>query len=86
MVIVNQFQGINPYDAIKQQYQYLFKDVPASEIEKIICEKSPSIKEIAEKYKKYNLRIIHLTPVGILIALINLRRVFGVIDYNIWIK
>jgi hypothetical protein len=82
----NQFQGINPYEAIKRQYEYLFKDKSVSEVEKIITEKSPSMKIMADKYKELNLRYLSLTPTGVLIALINLRRVFRNIDYTIWIK
>jgi hypothetical protein len=86
VITINQFQGINPYDAIKQQYDYLFSEKNTEEVKKIIEEKSLSMKELVDKYEKFNLRIINLTPVGILIALINLRRLFPQIDYRIWIK
>jgi len=86
MVTINQFQGIDPYNAIKQQYDYMFHDKSDAEVQQIVKEKSPSLSKMADIYIKNELRIVKLTPVGILIALINLKRVFRKIDYNLWIK
>ena len=73
-------------EAIKRQYDFLFKNESTSEVKQVIEEKSPSMKIMAGKYEKLDLRYLSLTPVGCLIALINLRRVFTQIDYSIWIK
>lgn len=86
LIIYNQFRGVNPYDAIRQQYNELFEGKNTDEVERIVKEKSPSMESMAEKYKSFNLRVMELTPVGKMIALINLRRVFDNLDYNIWIK
>lgn len=80
----NQFQGIDPYSSISKQYSEFF--TPGEDIKKVIAEKSPSMKIMADKFNDLNLRYLNLTPVGMLIALINLKRVFGNIDYTIWIK
>ena len=48
--------------------------------------KSPSLAKLAKIYEDKELRVVNLTPVGMLIALINMRRVFPTIDYKIWIK
>jgi hypothetical protein len=83
---ISQFQGINPYEAIKTQYEYLYKDMTAEMVKDDITVKSPSLAIMATRYENNNLRMVNLTPVGILIALVNLRRIFPNIDYNIWIK
>jgi hypothetical protein len=83
---INQFQGINPYDAIKDQYQTLYKDTNADQIKSDVEKNSPSLAKLAQIYEEKQLRIVNLTPVGMLIALINMRRIFPVIDYKIWIK
>lgn len=83
---INQFQGINPYDAIKNQYQSLYKDMKSEDVKIDVEKKSPSLAKLAKIYEDKELRIVNLTPVGMLIALINMRRIFPTIDYKIWIK
>lgn len=86
ILTINQFQGINPYEAIKQHYSELYKDFEISKIKDDVNSKSPSLARMAEIYEKQELRVVNLTPVGILIALINMRRIFPSIDYKVWIK
>jgi hypothetical protein len=83
---INQFQGIDPYDEIKQQYSYLYKNTELKDIKEDIEKNSPSLAEMAKIYEEKKLRVVNLTLVGILIALINMRRIFPSIDYKIWIK
>jgi len=83
---INQFQGINPYEAIKNQYQNLYKQTAPDEIKKDIEKHSPSLAKLVKIYEEKQLRVVNLTPVGMLIALINMRRIFPRIDYKIWIK
>lgn len=83
---INQFQGINPYDAIKSQYQCLYKDMKTEDVKSDIENHSPSLAKLAKIYEDKELRVVNLTPVGMLIALINMRRIFPKIDYKIWIK
>jgi hypothetical protein len=83
---ISQFQGINPYEAIKNQYEYLYKDMTAEMVKDDIAVKSPSLAIMATRYENNNLRIVNLAPVGILIALVNLRSIFPTIDYKMWIK
>lgn len=80
----NQFRAIDPYAFIGQKYSSLFNG--EKNISKIIEKKSPSMKIMADKYNELNLSVLTLTPVGMLIGLINLKRVFSGIDYTIWIK
>jgi hypothetical protein len=86
VLTINQFQGINPYDAIKNQYEPMYKDKNAEEIKKDVQTNSPSLAKMATAYEEKGLRVGNLTPVGVLIALINMRRIFPSIDYKIWIK
>lgn len=83
---INQFQGINPYDVIKNQYQSLYKDMKSEDVKINIEKNSPSLAKLAKIYEDKELRVVNLTPVGMLIALINMRRIFPTIDYKIWIK
>lgn len=83
---INQFQGINPYEAIKTQYQSLYKDKTIEEIKSDVEKNSPSLAELTKIYENRELRVVNLTPVGMLIALINMRRIFPKIDYKIWIN
>lgn len=86
VVVYNQFRSVNPYNSIKTLYNTSFKNKETSDIESIVKEKSPSLFNIAEKFKNLNLGVLELTPVGKLIALINLRRILGNLDYKIWIN
>lgn len=86
VLTITQFVNINPYVEIKNQYAYLYKDMTAEMVKDDIALKSPSLAIMAAIYEDNNLKIAHLTPVGILIALVNFRRIFPNIDYKKWIK
>jgi len=85
-ISVNQFQGIDPYAAIFEQYkgQFLTTDVGALKLD--IESNCPNYRSIISYYEDNNLRIIQITPLGTLIALINLKLILGPMDYGIWIK
>lgn len=83
---INHYQRINSYVHIKRQYQSLYENINLNDVQGDVQKNSPSLAKLAEIYDDKRLEIINLTPVGMLIALINMRRIFPTIDYTIWIK
>ncbi|PKP34283.1 MAG: hypothetical protein CVU00_07460 [Bacteroidetes bacterium HGW-Bacteroidetes-17] len=69
----------------KKRYDFL-KDISNEDLEKLAEQKAPSYKKLMDIYKSSEIYQITLTAVGQMIALANLRRVLGNLDYGIWIK
>ncbi|MDD4528220.1 MAG: hypothetical protein PHF25_09390 [Candidatus Margulisbacteria bacterium] len=69
----------------KNNYPFV-KDIADDELAKLIEQKAPSYKKLMDIYKINELYQITLTTVGQMIALANLKRVLGNLDYGIWIK
>lgn len=86
LVSINQFVGIDPYDTIKSKYSEFSKERSIEIFTTEVKLKCPCLSKIAEYFNKYHLGRAMLTPSGMLIALINLKRVLGPMDYKIWIK
>jgi hypothetical protein len=72
-------------DMTKRRYEFL-KDIPNDELEKLIEQNAPSYKKLMDVYKSNEIFQITLTTVGQMIALANLKRVLGNLDYGIWVK
>ncbi|SFD74025.1 hypothetical protein SAMN04489722_1242 [Algibacter lectus] len=79
-IVSNDFRDIT-----KRRYEFL-KDIPNDELEKLIEQNAPSYKKLMDVYKTNEIFQITLTTVGQMIALANLKRVLGNLDYGIWIK
>lgn len=69
----------------KKRYEFL-ETIPNEKLEKLIEKRAPSYKKLMDIYKSNELYQITLTTVGQMIALANLKRVLGNLDYGIWIK
>jgi hypothetical protein len=79
--------GYNLYEStFKQRYPDLYSTKKENEIKSDIESKSPSMKKMFDVFETKNVFQLTLNPVGQLIALINLKKVFGKLDYSIWIK
>jgi len=76
----------NDFRAITKSRYEIVKDVAIDELEKLLEEKAPSYKKLMDIYKSSEISQITLTAVGQMIALANLKRVLGNLDYSIWIK
>lgn len=79
-IVSNDFRDIT-----KSRYEFV-KDVANDELEKLLEQKAPSYKKLMDIYKSSEIYQITLTAVGQMIALANLKRVMGALDYSIWIK
>jgi hypothetical protein len=86
LLSINQFVGINIYEAIKNQYSEFGKDKTIELFTDEVKQKCPNLSKISEYFNKNQLGVVALTPSGMLIALINLKKILGPIDYKIWIK
>jgi len=80
LIVSNDFR-----DMTKRRYEFI-KDLPNEELEKQIAEKAPSYKILMDVYKSDEIYQITLTTIGQMIALANLKRVLGNLDYGIWIN
>lgn len=85
-ISINQFQGIDPYAAIFEQYKGQFVASDVDDLKRDIAANCPNYQSIISYYEKHTLRVIHITPLGTLIALINLKLILGPMDYKIWIN
>lgn len=79
-IVSNDFTEIT-----KNNYPFL-KDVANDELEKLVEQNAPSYKKLMDIYKSSEIYQITLTAIGQMIALANLKRVLGNLDYGIWIK
>lgn len=79
-IVSNDFREI-----AKNSYEFI-KDVTNEELDKLAEEKAPSFKKLMDIYNSNQIYQITLTTVGQMIALANLKRVLGNLDYGIWIK
>lgn len=86
LLSINQFVGLNIYEAIKNQYSEFGENMSIEEFTNEVNSKCPSLSRMSEYFEKYHLGTAALTPSGMLIALINLKKTLGPIDYKIWIK
>ncbi|GHV88798.1 hypothetical protein AGMMS50267_11580 [Spirochaetia bacterium] len=77
----------NEYESVfKNHYPDLYGTKKENEIKTDIEIKSPSMKIMFDVFETKNVFQLTLNPVGQLIALINLKKVLGNLDYSIWIK
>lgn len=83
--LYNEFQTIDVYQAVKNNHNNLLKDISITEFKNNIPNTNPTLYKMTKMFKRHKLDKINITPAGSLIALINLRRVFGKIDYSHWI-
>jgi hypothetical protein len=82
---INTLQFVNIFSRIKEQYRYLYKETSEEEVKEDVYLNAPHLKELSIQFTTANLSNITLTPVGILISLINMKRVINVLDYKSWI-
>lgn len=69
----------------KNRYNFL-ETIPDDKLKILIKKRAPSYQKLIEVYESDELYQITLTSVGQMIALANLKRVLGNLDYEIWIK
>ncbi len=72
-------------DITKNRYDFL-KNIGNEELERTLEQKAPSYKKLMDIYISCEIYNIRLTAVGQMIALANLKRVLGNLDYSIWIN
>ncbi|WP_289055178.1 LPO_1073/Vpar_1526 family protein [Carboxylicivirga marina] len=85
ILTLNHLQKRQAYTAIKVNYD-IYSQTNVNDVMTDIKKHSPSLAKMANIHEDKQLGAAYLTPVGMLIALISLRRIFPTLDYKIWIK
>ncbi len=83
-------QGVfarDPYRSLANQYQDFSSNLEKEEWKELIRNNCQYLLKLIEQIESKHLNAMHLTPMGRLIALMNLKTILQMdIDYKIWIK
>lgn len=77
----------DPYKGVGNQYQEFSSEMEENEWKETIQSNCPYLSKLIELIQTRHLSAFHLTPMGQLIALMNLKSILHMdIDYKIWVK
>lgn len=82
---VNNILGGDIFDIQSQEYKY-FGITGGAPFKEALASNAPSYLQLLEQFAKDNLFAINLTSVGQAIALANISKYVGRLDYTIWLK
>jgi len=81
---INTLMGGNIFDSLRDYYS---KHIPeGANFRNLLHQQAPSYAELLDKFNSENIFQIELTSVGKAIAIANISKHFGNLDYSIWLK